>query len=176
MTARWRMLLEVVYNSLGTHVPSHRLRQYWLRLLGARIGNETSIFRGTTVLSPACLTVGDRCAVGWRCVLDARGGLTLEHDVVIASDVRILTADHDVDADNFAAVLASVMLRHHVWIATGATILKGVEVKAGAVVAAGSVVTRDVPERMVVAGVPALSIRRRTSQCDYAISFRPRFH
>lgn len=84
------------------------------------------------------ITIGDRCA--------------------IAENVTIRDADnHRIDAAR--PDRAPITIGDHVWIGTGATILKGVTIGDGAVIAAGAVVTRDVPARALVGGVPARVIR-----------------
>src|SRR3712207_5565120 len=134
----------MLLNVLGTHIPSHRVRQRWLLALGASIGHHSSIFRGTTVLGADGLRVGSHCAIGWRCVLDARGGLTIGDNVVLASDTQILTADHDPRAAGFDVRLAEVVIEQRAWLATRSLVLKGVRIGRGAVVAAGAVVRDDV--------------------------------
>lgn len=170
---RRHYLLLTAFNSVGTHVPSHRLRQAWLRVLGARIGRGCSVLRGTTVLGPESLVLGDRCAIGWRCVLDARGGITLGHDVVVASDAQLLTADHDPGSTTFSVRLAPIRLEDHSWVATGALVLPGVTVAEGAVVAAGSVVHAEVGPGTIVAGSPARPIGQRAPNLEYQVEFRP---
>lgn len=80
-------------------------------------------------------------------------------DVAIARDVIIRDTDsHEIIAENHK-VTAPVIIGNHVWIGTRAIIMKGVTVGDGAVIAAGAVVTKDVPPKTIVAGVPAKVIR-----------------
>ena len=167
---------ELLFNALGTHVPSRRVREWWLRSLGAAIGENVAIFRGTTVLDPARLRIADNCAIGWRCVLDARGGLEIGTNVSIASDCQLITAKHDINDPGFPPVLAPIAVRDRVWIATGSMVLLGVTVDEGAVVAAGAIVTGDVDAYTVVGGSPARPIAKRSREQTYTINFRPRFY
>ncbi len=144
-------------------------------MLGASIGRDVAIFRGTTILDPANLTIGDNCAIGWRCVLDARGGITIGRNVNISSDVQLITADHDPDARDFRARLAPIAIESRSWLATGVIVLKGVTVHEGAIAAAGATVVGDVDAFTIVGGVPARVIGKRTQDLDYEINFRPRF-
>jgi putative colanic acid biosynthesis acetyltransferase WcaF len=164
---------ETLFNAVGTHVPSHRLRQYWLRKMGATLGSGCAIFRGTTLLGVQDIRIGDRCAIGWRCVLDGRGGLTIADDVVLASDCQVLTADHDPKSPTFDVRLAPVTIESRAWLATRCVVLKGVTIGYGAVVAAGAVALRDVPALTIVGGVPARRIGDRPPDIDYRIDFRP---
>jgi putative colanic acid biosynthesis acetyltransferase WcaF len=170
---RARLLGERAFNIFVTHVPSHWVRQRFLRLLGASIGQDTSIFMGTTVLGPENLVIGDNCSIGFRCVLDARGGLVIDECVVIASDTQVITAQHLVHSDDFAVALAPTHIQHHVWLASRATVLQGVTVGAGAVVAACALVREDVAPMEIVGGVPATSLGFRTSALEYRPKFRP---
>ena len=86
------------------------------------------------------MTLGDGCLVG--------------HNVVFA------TLNHDVDPARRAVMYpAPIVVGRDVWIGSNATILRGVTIGDGAIIAAGAVVTKDVPPRTVVGGIPARPIR-----------------
>lgn len=168
-----RWLLELLYNDVVTHVPSHTLRQAWLRALGARIGEGSAVLRGTIVHSPRELVIGNRTNVGWRVVLDARGGIVIGDDCVISSDTQFITGTHDVDSEDFAAVFSPIVVGDHCWVATRTVVLGGVTMQRGAVAAAGALVCDDVAEAIVVAGIPARPVRRRESSLTYRLAHRP---
>jgi putative colanic acid biosynthesis acetyltransferase WcaF len=168
-----RYLLERLFNLLITFLPSHRLRQWWLRMLGAHIGRNSTVMMGTTMFAPKQLSIGDRCVVAERCVLDARGGITLEDDVVLASDVQLRTADHDPSAPDFTARFRPIVVRRYAWLGTRCLLLGGVTIGYGGVVAAHALAVEDVPEYTVVGGVPAKPIAQRSRDLDYNPSYRP---
>lgn len=168
-----RFTLESLFNAAATHVPSHHLRQTWLRVLGADIGDGCAIFRGVTVLGVEHLRIGERCTIGWGCVLDARGGLTIGNDVVISSGAHVITADHDPRSSSFDVRFAPVFIDSYAWIATASIILKGVTVGKGSVVAAGSVVVKDTPPYAIVGGIPTRYIADRPKDLNYKLMFRP---
>ena len=172
----WQHLGEVLYNAVWTYFPSHNLRIFMLRLWGAKVGKDCSVLRGTTVLSIANLTVGDAVSIGFRCVLDARGGVTIGSNAVIASDTHLVTGRHDIHSPDFVAILEPIVIEEFVWLAIRVTVLAGVTVGRGAVVSACSLVKNDVPDMDVVAGVPATSIGTRRSSLDYRPVFRPLFY
>jgi maltose O-acetyltransferase len=99
--------------------------------------------------------VGDYSRVNRDCCLDVRGGLDVGDNVSISPEVTILTASHQVNDPRFRVGLSPVVIDDHVWIGTRAMILPGVVLGRGCVVAAGAVVTRDVPQLTIVAGAPA---------------------
>jgi putative colanic acid biosynthesis acetyltransferase WcaF len=167
---------QILFNRYGTHLPSRRLRKWWLRGLGATLESGCVVFAGTTVLGADRLSIGARTNIGWRCVLDARGGLSIGADTVIASDTQLISGRHDVDDDDFVASFDPITIGDHCWLATRSLVIGGITVGRGAVVAAGAVVTRDVDEMTVVAGVPAQVIRKRTGKLDYRIDYDPPLH
>jgi acetyltransferase-like isoleucine patch superfamily enzyme len=173
--AKWvaRYTLERAFNSFGTNIPSHRLRQAWLRALGVRIGTDVAIYMGTTVFAHKNLVIGDRSVVAERCVLDARGGITLEDDVVLASDVHLRTAEHDPASPEFEAHYDPIVVRKYGWLGTRCTVLGGVTVGYGAVVAACALAVKDVPEYTIVGGVPANPIGKRSQDLSYDPTARP---
>lgn len=171
-----RARFELAFNMIVTHLPSRRLRRFWLRTLGAELGANSAIFRGTTVLHPLGLRVGANSTIGWRCVLDARAGIDIGANVSIASDTQLITADHDINDPEFSARMAPIVVGDRAWLATRSMLLKGVVVGEGAVVAAGAVVTKDVAPRTVVAGNPARRISDRRLSPEYSIDFNPRWH
>ncbi|TPG44230.1 acyltransferase [Roseomonas nepalensis] len=90
--------------------------------------------------------------------ISVSGSLTIGHDVAIAENVTIWDADgHAIEGRPTGP--QPVVIGNHVWIGLNATILKGVTIGDGAVIAAGAVVTRDVPAGMLAAGVPARPVR-----------------
>ncbi|KQV74684.1 acetyltransferase [Aeromicrobium sp. Root344] len=171
----WAHVGEAFYNAVMTYVPSHTVRIATLRLWGARIGRDCSLLRGTTVLGIAHLEIGEAVSIGFRCVLDARGGLTIGSNTVIASDTHFVGAFHDVHAPDFPAILEPIVVEEFAWLAVRSTVLCGVTIGRGAVVSACSLVREDVPAMDIVAGVPAVSVGTRRSTLDYRPVFRPLF-
>jgi putative colanic acid biosynthesis acetyltransferase WcaF len=169
----WRHLGTVVYNFGVTFVPSHTIRQAVLRLWGARIGRNVGILRGTTVLGIEGLVIGDNSTVGFRCLLDARGGLTLHDNVVIASDVHFIAGHHLVDSDDFGFIIEPTVVEDHVWIGVRSTVLEGLTIGRGAVIGACSLVRTSIEPMTIAAGLPAKPVRTRVSSLEYTTVFRP---
>jgi maltose O-acetyltransferase len=144
------------------------LRAAYLRLLGARIGARTILhdvrFFNLYRRGLRGLVVGRECFLGDECLIDLAEGVELEDRVTLAERVLVLThmnvgyADHPLQAA-FPAQAAPVRFEAGCFVGASATILAGVTVGRGSFVAAGSVVTKSVPPRTLVGGVPAQAIR-----------------
>lgn len=107
------------------------------------------------------LTLGDNCFINNGCSIGAVRLISIGHNCAIGNYSLIMDSDfHDVDDHRKPGVAEPVIIEDDVWIGARATILKGVRIGRGAVVAAGAVVTRDVPPRTLVGGVPARVIRQ----------------
>ena len=144
---RSRPYAALFYNSIVTHIPFHFIRLNYLRLFGATIGKGSALNRGTTVWSIPYIVIGENVAIGFRCLLDARAGIAIGNDVVIASDTQIIAGGHDVNHPNFVPAPNPpdpVVIDDYVWIASRAMILPCL-IGRGAVVAAQSVVNKEVP-------------------------------
>ena len=145
-----------------------QLRAPWLRLLGARIGRRAILhdvrFFNLYRRGLPGLVIGDDCFLGDECLLDLAEGLTLERQVTLAERVLVLThtnvgyADHPLQP-HFPAQAAPVVIEQGAFLGANVTVLPGLRIGSQAFVAAGSVVTADVPPRTLVAGVPARPIR-----------------
>lgn len=145
-----------------------QLRAPWLRLLGARIGRRTILhdlrFFNLYRRGLAGLEIGDECFVGDECLFDLAEAVRLESRVTLAERVLVLThtnvgyRDHPLQA-HFPAMAAPVVVEAGSFLGASVTVLPGVRVGAQSFVAAGSVVTKDVPPRTLVAGVPARPVR-----------------
>ena len=168
-------IAEQIFNSFITNVPSHTVRQGYLRAFGATIGHDSAIMRGTSVFGIAYLTVGDETAIGWRCSLDARGGLYIGNNVTIASDVHILGTRRDIDHPGLREVPVPTVVEDYAWIASRAMILPS-HIRRGAVVAGQATVTADIGVCEVVGGDPMKVIAKRDPDAlAYSAGYRPLF-
>jgi maltose O-acetyltransferase len=155
--------LHYLTNYVVSHIPSFTFRRWWYqRALGATLDHHAGIHLGCHIwfYTPRQnrrhgFRLGAYSRVNRNCCLDVRGGLEIGENVSISPDVTILTASHGVNDPLFRVQLRAVRIENHVWIGTRAMILPGIRLGRGCVVAAGSVVTRDVEPLSIVAGVPA---------------------
>jgi acetyltransferase-like isoleucine patch superfamily enzyme len=163
------------YNHLIARVPIYSVRSVYLRhVLGFGIGKGASIHMGCTVTGRS-LTIGEGSVINRDCRLDGRGGLTIGSNTSISPECCLLTLTHDVHDAAFAARARRVDIGDRVWIGTRAIVLPGVRIGDGAVVGAGSVVTRDVEAYTIVAGNPARPIGQRKPGLTYSLQYFPWF-
>ena len=141
------------------------------------LGKNSTFGRGTVFWAPNRMTVGNNVYIGKYCTLQA--DMEIGNDVVIANNVGMIGKyDHDYskvgvtiknapwigDADyDFKGKNLKIVVEDDVWIGFGAIVFTGVHINRGAIVAAGSVVTKDVPPYAIVAGNPARVIGQRFS-------------
>ncbi|WP_218278968.1 acyltransferase [Pseudomonas sp. LB-090624] len=128
-------------------------------------GKNLYIGRGVALKSIGKIVVGDNVSIHESCYIDAVGGLRIGSNVSIAHQTSILTFNHTWADPNLPIKynpieLSPVEIDDDVWIGCGVRVMPGIVIGKRAVVAAGSVVTRDVPPATVVAGVPAKVIKR----------------
>lgn len=104
--------------------------------------------------------VGKGVFINFGCTFLDQGGITIEDDVFIAPDVKLLTEGHPEEPTlRHTLVTAPIHIGRNVWIGAGAMILPGVTIGENAIIAAGAVVNKDVPANMIVGGVPARELR-----------------
>jgi len=142
-----RKIIVKIGKQLAQYFPSNGGRIFGLKLCGYQIGNKVYVGQDLIVASiiseKSChLEIGDRAAIGPRVT------------ILLSSDANWSNLMEHI---NF--VKSTVILENDCWIGAGAIILPGVKIGQYSIVGAGAVVTKDVPPRTIVAGVPARFIR-----------------
>ena len=163
MTLRW-----------VSHVPSHTFRKIIYKLSGMKIGKGSTVHMWANFFDPSGISIGEDTIVGDHAFLDGRAALTIGSHVDIASSVMIYNSEHDLESEKFSARTEPVEIGDYVFVGPRAIILPGVKIGKGAVVAAGAVVTKDVPEFTIVGGVPAGKIGERRERNPHYILGRAR--
>jgi len=159
------------------NIPSHHVRRFFYRISGMKIGSGSTVHMMARIYDPRHISIGADTIIGERASLDGRrqltnsqGGLEIGNHVDIASEVMIWTSEHDLKSPTMQAIEAKVTIGDYVFIGPRAIILPGVSIGKGAVVAAGAVVTKDVAEKTIVAGVPAKEIgTRQLTEYNYTL-------
>jgi hypothetical protein len=175
LALRWLPTPEWVLNTIVNRVPLVGPRMALYRAFGVTQADRRSgtVMLTAEVFHPRRLTLGRGTVVGPHALVDARGGITLGDHVNVSGFVRMMTAKHDVQDPDFTAVFAPIVVGDRAWIALGATILGGVTIGEGAIVAANATVTRDVAPYAIVAGTPAQPVGERTRDLRYDLTYRP---
>lgn len=137
-----------------------QVRDRLSEIFGTRIDESTTIFPPFYTNFGQFTTLGKNVFINHACSFLDIGGITIEDDVLIGPRVNITSENHPLDpSDRKALIPKPVHIKRNAWIGAGATILPGVTVGENAVVAAGAVVSRDVPPNTVVAGIPAKVVK-----------------
>ena len=151
-------------------VPSHHIRRFVYKALGAEIGKHVVFHFRTEVRGLHRLKIGDGTIIGDNALLAAQRGLTIGKNVNLSSNVSIYSGSHDHRDPYFKSTPATtrpINISDRVWIGSNAIILTGVNIGEGAVVCAGAVVTKDVEPYAVVAGIPAKKVNERPHDLRY---------
>lgn len=144
-----------------TYDESEKIRVAFEELIGKPVDGSLSLIPPFYADYGLNITVGRRVHIGYECMFTGHAPIDIADDVMIANKTNLVTSGHPVPPDQRRDYLtgAPITIEANVWIGTAATILPGVTIGAGSVVAAGAVVTHDVPPATLVAGVPATVIR-----------------
>ncbi len=143
-------------------LPARKLRHAFYRRMGLTLGAGAVVHRGLELRAPSGVHIGEGTVIGFDVILDGRRGIAIGANVNVSSEVAIWTLQHDHRDPQFGDNGGPVTIGDRAWLSFRATILPGVAVGEGAVVAAGAVVTRDVPPYAIVAGVPARVVGERS--------------
>jgi acetyltransferase-like isoleucine patch superfamily enzyme len=152
----------VRFRTLTTSIREWFESQWWrLQLLDRRV----TLLPGCAITSCRRISVGTDVLVSHQCFFQGAGGISFGSRIMLGPRVMLITVGHDLTTRR--SVLKPIRIEDGVWIGAGAIVLPGVVVGRESIVAAGAVVTRDVPERTVVAGVPARVVKNVDSS-EYA--------
>ncbi len=156
--------------------PSQRFRRSLIKRRVSSLGENTWFLMGLEIFNSENVYIGNNCAINGNVLLDGRGGkISIGNNVDIAQETNIWTLQHDPHDDNHSVKGGDIIINDFVWIASRVTILPGVEIGKGAVIATGAVVTKNVKPMDIVGGVPAKTIGKRKSKLKYKINYKPKF-
>ena len=144
----------------GVHIGSHTSidRNCWLHCGGKLNDHDHGFF-----------TLGEYSFIGCNAVIGAGGGIQVGNHVLIGQTVNLHAENHnflnpDLSVDQQGITYQGIIIEDDVWIGSKATILDGVRIGKGAVIAAGAVVTKSIPEYAIAMGVPAKIVGSRQKQ------------
>ena len=133
-----------------------KIRQFLSQIIDSEIDESVTIFTPFHINYGKNTQIGKNVFINFDCVFLDLGGITIEDGVLIAPKVSLLSEGHPISPEQrHSLVPKHIHIKKNAWIGANATILHGVTIGQNAVVAAGSVVTKDVPDNVVVGGIPA---------------------
>lgn len=168
MRAASQRALRLTAELNGGYHPPEEVRRRFFELTGQPEEEGFCLFPPFYTDYGQNITVGKQVFLNSGCRFQDQGGIILGDGALIGHNVVLATLNHDEDpAKRHILHAAPIILGKHVWIGANATVLPGVTIGDGAIVAAGAVVTKDVAPNTVVGGVPARVLRtieRKASQ------------
>jgi putative colanic acid biosynthesis acetyltransferase WcaF len=141
--------------------PLWQWRVLLLRLFGARIGSRVNIHPSVLVEIPWNLRIGSYCAIGDRAILYNLGMVQIGSATTLSQGAHLCAGTHDYRKAEFPLVKSPISIGDNVWICADAFIGPGVKIEDRVIVGARAVVIRDVTAGSIVAGNPAVAVRRR---------------
>ncbi len=136
------------------------IREIMSKIIGKTLDNSSTVFTPFNTNFGKHIAIGKNVFINHGCTFLDLGGITIEDDVLIGPNVQLITENHPLNPnERKALVLDSILIKKNAWLGAGAIILPGVSVGENSVVGAGSVVTKNVPDNVVAAGVPAKIIK-----------------
>ena len=151
-----------IYTKLNNsyHTPAE-IVEIFSELTGKAVDESFALFPPFYTDNGKNITLGKRVFINSGCHFQDQGGITIGNDVLIGHNVVLATLNHGMTPDKRKDLHpAPINIEDNVWIGANATVLSGVSIGENAIVAAGAVVTKDVPSGVIVGGVPAKVIKR----------------
>lgn len=141
---------------LNTSTDVDQIRERLSEIIGSQLDKSTIVFAPFHTNFGRFIQIGKNVFINHACSFLDMGGITIEDGVLLGPRVNLVTENHPLDpADRKALICKPIVIKRNAWIGAAATILPGVTIGENAVVAAGAVVSKDVPANTVVGGVPA---------------------
>lgn len=136
------------------------IRELFSQITGNVIDESVGIFTPLYINYGKNTRIGKNVFINFNCTILDLGGITIEDHVLIAPNVSLLSEGHPVEPQQrHSLVPKPILIKKNAWIGAGATILQGVTVGENSIVAAGAVVSNDVPDNVIAGGIPAKIIK-----------------
>jgi acetyltransferase-like isoleucine patch superfamily enzyme len=159
-SVRRAMAITPVLNRL-TYADADEIRAVFSGLIGRKVDDSFSLIPPFYTTGGEDIRVGRNVFINQNCTMYDLGGIDIADDVMIGPNVSLITSSHPIEPSRRrdGVIAKPIVIGRNVWIAAGVTVIGGVTIGENAVVAAGSVVTRDVPPNTLAGGNPARVIR-----------------
>lgn len=130
------------------------------KIIGTKIDESTTVFSPFYTNFGQFISIGKNVFINHACSFLDMGGITIEDEVLIGPKVNLVTENHPIDPNDRSALITKpILIKRKAWIGAGATILPGVTIGENSIIAAGAVVSKDVPNNVIVGGIPAKIIK-----------------
>ena len=150
----------ITFELNGAYHSMPEVRDLFARLFGKPVDPSFLVFPPFYTDFGKNITVGKNVFINACCHFQDQGGITLGDNCLVGHNVVFATLNHGFAPEERQSMLpAPIVVGRNVWIGSNSTILQGVTIGDNSIIAAGSVVTKDVPANAIVAGVPARFIR-----------------
>ena len=146
--------------NFGYHTKSE-VREIFSRLTDKEIDDSFELLPPFYTDFGRNIKVGKSVFINQNCTFMDRGGITIDDNALIAPRVNLITINHCIEPSRRRDVYSKpIHICKNVWIGAGATVTQGVTIGENSIIAAGAVVTKDIPPNVIAAGVPAKVIRK----------------
>lgn len=145
---------------LNASTTSDQFRDRLSDIIGSKIDESTTIFAPFYTNFGRYISIGKNVFINHACSFLDMGGITIGDNVLIGPKVNLVSENHPIDPSQRNFLLGKpIIIKNNAWIGASATILPGITVGENSIVAAGAIVTKDVPDNTIVAGNPAKQIK-----------------
>lgn len=151
--------VKVILNQMNNAADPDEIIQIFSRILDKEL-QDVTIFTPLYINYAKHITIGKNVFINFDCTFLALGGITIDEDVLIGPKVSLITENHPLNPEDRKGLIGKrIHIKRNAWIGANATILPGVTIGENSVVAAGAVVSKDVPDNAVAGGIPAKFIK-----------------
>ena len=144
--------------------PVYGLKVFLLRLFGAKVGKGVLIKPFVNIKYPWLLSIADHVWIGENVWIDNLTYVSIKKNVCISQGAYLLTGNHDYKKKTFDLIVQEIILEEGVWIGAQSVVCPGVTCKSHAVLAVGSVATKDLEAFFIYSGNPAEKLRQRVME------------
>lgn len=153
--------LRLTFQLNNTYHTPEEIREIFSEIIGKKVDDSFGMFPPFHTDFGKNISVGKNVFINAGCKFQDQGGILIDDGALIGHNVVLATLNHDFHPNKRANMVpAPIKIGKNVWVGSNTTIVPGVSIGDGSIIAAGAVVTKDVPENVVAAGVPAKIIRK----------------
>lgn len=159
LRAMWGMVYSLLFRTSPR--PCHRWRAFLLRCFGAKLGANVKIYPRASIWAPWNLVCADTVAVADEAIIYNPSVITLGSHSIISQQAYLCGAMHDYDDPQFTFMSLPISIGEYAWVCARASVQPGVRLGEGAILALGSVASRDLEPWTIYGGIPARPIKAR---------------